>query len=249
MPVPYCNDDTQLTTAETMPSLLDKLAVTARLVYDEPYMFNDDHGSRSYTGFSPLWYLQDKPIVDDTMIADLKSGATMLSVGAGQGRLETFLTDALGLSNEQITCADKQAEGLNDTIEYTYFDMTQPWPDLNTEYNYIIFPESLTVIDKQHSTTYRHQATMNREISNLLNGRPAAHPEFFETLLETDAPGVTTRYNVIRRATNHLTRPGQIRISSGVNKVEEAYLRHKQGHNGIRYARNDGALWIHYQRD
>jgi len=100
----------------------------------------------NYFYFTPEWHIRDgqNGLITADNFNDLYTNprARLLSVGAGPALLEETLVD-LGIQPQQIHVADLDLTHTPSTFSNRYeFDMWQPWPQLSTKFDVIIFPES-----------------------------------------------------------------------------------------------------------
>ena len=195
-----------------------------------------------YIYFSAPSYFKDE-FVDAKMINKLQKGASMLSVGVGEGHLERLLSLGFQIPKNQITITDYPSvhpkikeSGFKEYV----FDMTKEWPDFKENFDYVLFPESLGVatMDLGEEMCYRFFEDTIR-INKLCKERrfddfENSEAEFFIGLMEKDVPVVKVRYAIICNALKVLNPGGEIRISHGIKLPQQpAYMQLRLKKDGV----------------
>ncbi len=98
-----------------------------------------------YLYFAPSWHfsrsLLTREIVDDIK----RNRRQLLSVGSGRAYLEHTLVNALGVERAQITLSDL-CPVMPEGFRRFRFDMRGNWPEFETSFDLVIFPESFVAI-------------------------------------------------------------------------------------------------------
>lgn len=200
---------------------------------------------RNYFYFPGILYFERGTITTD-MVQRLREGASMLSVGSGDGHLERLLSEGFEIPKKNIVVSDIELDPfLSSDFESYTFDMTGDWPDFGRKFDYVLFPESLGValLDLLNigngGHTYRFFEDINSDASRCLNGEEMHSPEFFQRVIEMDIPYAVNSYGIMKRAVSQLNPEGEVRVCYGLDKSDQvrAYvmLKLKQDNPGITF--------------
>lgn len=110
--------------------------------FTEENMYMPQHNSWVY--FAPSWHLEHKLITKKFIDDVKKNGKYVLSVGSGPAYLERFLVNRLGICKHQITLSDKEPI-MPENFDQFIFDMYEKWPEFGKKFDYVIFPESISI--------------------------------------------------------------------------------------------------------
>lgn len=173
--------------------------------------------------FSALWHMRDY-LITPKIIAHLKSGAKMLSIGSGDGHLERLLARGFAVPRKNIHVSDISIHPklLNQGFPRYEFDLTQDWPKLPCSFDYVIFPESLGVALLKlrlegNCVTSRFYEDTVKIVNATLRKRnvSGADRDFYIGLIERDIPQAIPTYNILRQAYDLLNNDGELRVSRG----------------------------------
>ncbi len=90
----------------------------------------------------------ERGLLDSVMLERLRSGDKLLSIGAGPAYLERFLA-AMGAPVENIVLADLSDRHLPTGFAQHTFDASgNNWPDFGTRFDFVIYPESFSMINE-----------------------------------------------------------------------------------------------------
>ena len=99
-----------------------------------------------HNNYSPSYHIRNG-LLNRPIITDIKSNDRLvLSVGSGKAYLERFLVSRMDIRREQIVLSDRDSympEGFRQFV----FDMYGDWPDFGQKFDYVIFPQSLSIPD------------------------------------------------------------------------------------------------------
>ncbi len=113
--------------------------ITPHLI--SPIYKNNDY--RNFNGmnyFSPKFYFEIG-FIDDKLISSLEKGASVLDPCCGPSVLEDFLVlSSNAISPEQFDIADLFYNELSSNYKSERFSIYGVWPELEKEYDYILFP-------------------------------------------------------------------------------------------------------------
>ncbi|MBP5077749.1 hypothetical protein HUS84_28055 [Pseudomonas chlororaphis] len=84
-------------------------------------------------------------LLKDIDIQNLKGNSKILSVGVGHGAYEEYLMNALNVPRSSIYCADLNLDEKWKGPYSFQFDITDPWPNLNLKFDYILFGQVIGV--------------------------------------------------------------------------------------------------------
>ncbi len=156
-------------------------------------------------------------LLNEEIVADLKEGKRMMSVGCGPALTERLLTAKLGIKPEQIVLADISDRYIPAGFEFHQFDMHRTWPQVGGPFSYIIFPESPLFYNHFASDPKAPWEDRQQNLSDAL-------------------------YTLMVRTLEFLDTPGQIRITSGISKdevrepvktlIEAEFQRVQMGYSG-----------------
>jgi hypothetical protein len=108
---------------------------------------NEDRAAGGqYWHFEPDYYHKIGLITPEFVNELLTTDERILTVGSGPAYLEQFLVE-IGVPKERILLSDIEDKHLPKDFPHVIFDATQEWPDeLDTEFQYVIFPDSFAVM-------------------------------------------------------------------------------------------------------
>lgn len=188
--------------------------------------------SNNYAYFPGMYYFNKGTITPD-MIERLQDGATMLSVGSGDGHLERLLCQGFQIPKKQISVSDVKLdpEIIPSGFPSYEFDMTKPWPKFEQDFDYILFPESLGVamiklkLNQKGDSTYRFYPHIDNDAERIIQGEMPLNPEFFQEVIEQDLPEASKKYEIIKEAITRLNPYGEVRIKFGIDSNQQkAYV-------------------------
>ncbi len=198
--------------------------------------YNPADKTLNYFYFSGIWHIENG-LVTSRIIRNLQDGASMLSVGTGDGHLERLLIQGFSVPKENIHVADKALD--KKVKEYGFrdyeFDMIGEWPDLNKDYDYIVFPESLGVALLKNKKSFfapelttRFCEDVRNTVGKVTSGQDVStsDADFYISLIQRDVPGAEFTCTVLTQALRYLSDSGNIRISRGggiANNQQYAY--------------------------
>ena len=136
---------------------------------EDNYFVNMEHdGNLLFTPnhqFDPLF-----PLLTEEILTDLRNNRNnLLSVGCGPAYLERLLTRQLGLTTEQITLTDVSENHVPAGFEFYQFDMFADWPKFQRPFDYIIFPESMGLINSRSNDSSQRKDDLYHIIANALD--------------------------------------------------------------------------------
>jgi len=196
--------------------------------YDDLF---EPHGISKYFFFSGVYYFKHETITPD-LIARMSNGASLLTVGSGDGHLERLLCHGFNISQQQIHTSDRNIHPRikEEGFPHYEFDMTKPWP-INNLFDYIIFPESLGVatMTGEECTSFRFLDDLKKiEKGIFAENVESRDVEFFLDVITRDAPETVRKYEIIEQALNHVNPQGEIRVKWGLDNLQQrAYVMAK----------------------
>ncbi|MCX6733751.1 MAG: hypothetical protein NTX63_02970 [Candidatus Peregrinibacteria bacterium] len=131
--------------------------------HDETYSCDGDDGSEKKYFYFPAGWHGKCGLVTAPMIANLQSGASLLSVGSGPAHLERVLHRGLGVQNITLSDIYLHPRALKSGLPCHQFDMTKPWPQFERNFDYIIFPESFGLNYKSQADTITEEASIPKD--------------------------------------------------------------------------------------
>lgn len=204
---------------EKSPDFLEEAEIKAKNLFPDAKDMVADEDS-SYIFFGPFEYFR-RGLIDEGMIKNLQEGASLLSVGVGPARLERFIQQGYALKVNQITIADVDwhKEALESDFLKIKFDMTKKWPEFDTHFDYIIFPESFGVAHGKfdnESFTSRFWDILNPVVEKILSNHDSdiasMDRKLFKNIIEADLPRAVQELNTITEALKYLNPSGEIRM-------------------------------------
>jgi len=146
-------------------------------------------GSPRYEFFAPSHHFKPRmPLMTEEIVKELRDkDKSLLSVGCGPAYLERLLTSRLGVDPGKITLADISDDHVPEGFTFYQFGMYDNWPEFNSPFDYIIFPESV----------------FDDHVDNHISGWD---------LVEVRAK---TSYDLLVKALSTLKTPGQIKLTPG----------------------------------
>ncbi len=173
------------------------------------------YGKEPYTYFTPKYFI-DNGTIDRDLVTRMRHGAKLLTVGSGPAMLERTLL-GFSIPIENIHLADLE---LHDAVaNYSFpkhkFDMTKPWPDLKQKFDFIIFPESISILHMENSLSYTRPSKEDSEIiARILSNNSNVDETKKFIKKTTTSPRQISIFNALKNAINCLTENGEIRVSS-----------------------------------
>lgn len=168
----------------------------------------EEKGS-GWSYYPPSWHARNG-LLDRAMLVKMQAGGSLLSIGTGPAWLEKFLV-RMGASAKNIVIADISDKDMPAEFQGHAFNaIDDEWPDFGTQFDFVIFPESFSIINGSYEDVSGGPRVMygwTREQWEALGGETRGYT------FNSVSPALSGTWHLIQQAMEHLKPGGEMRAS------------------------------------